>query len=301
MPIPESQLETWSHQGAVTTAKSTHESIRIALAANTSPIRTLDHEVYLQGSYKNVTNIRGDSDVDVVVQLNSTFGYDVSGLSADQAQLFRAVYPGAAAYRLEHFRRDTRASLRNYYGAGAIREGGKSFKLTAGSGRLSADIIPAIHCRKYTYFWGANVHGYIDGIQIESRPDGRTIINFPKPHYENGVSKNSLLRTNGRYKRSVRMSENARTCLVDWGRIADDVAPSYFLESLLYNVPDDKFCASLQDMFIAAFNWLLSAAPTDSLLCQNGQPKLFGNTHEQWDVLKAKQLMDALRELWENW
>lgn len=31
MAIPETQLETWSHQGVVTTAKSTADSIRNAL------------------------------------------------------------------------------------------------------------------------------------------------------------------------------------------------------------------------------------------------------------------------------
>jgi tRNA nucleotidyltransferase (CCA-adding enzyme) len=77
MPIPESQLEIWSHQGAVTASKTTHESIRIALSANTSPIRQRvaagGVEIYLQGSYKNDTNIRGDSDVDVVVELTATY------------------------------------------------------------------------------------------------------------------------------------------------------------------------------------------------------------------------------------
>ncbi len=31
MPIPESQLTTWSKQGAITTAKSTHESVERVL------------------------------------------------------------------------------------------------------------------------------------------------------------------------------------------------------------------------------------------------------------------------------
>ena len=79
MPIPESQLETWSHQGAVTTAKQTHESIRKALDPYIWPTG-VKYEVYLQGSYKNTTNIRGDSDVDVVAQLNSTFQRDLSEL-----------------------------------------------------------------------------------------------------------------------------------------------------------------------------------------------------------------------------
>ena len=36
---------------------------------------------YLQGSYRNDTNIRGDSDVDLVLELNSVFKHDASVLS----------------------------------------------------------------------------------------------------------------------------------------------------------------------------------------------------------------------------
>lgn len=301
MPIPESQLETWSHPGAVTTAKLTHESIRNALAANNSPIRAMDYEVYLQGSYKNDTHIRSDSDVDVVVQLNSTFGYDLSALPGDQAQSFRGTYPVTAVYRWEHFRPDVLTALRRYYGAGAVTEGNKSLKLKAGSGRLAADVIPAIHFRKYQYFYGQNVTGLIDGIQFENLPDRRTVVNFPKPHYDNGVTKNSKGRTDGRYKPTVRMFKNARTYLVGQGIISENLAPSYFLECLLYNVPDPNFGNSLQENFIAVFNWLWSAARADSLVCQNGQSGLFGNTPEQWDAGKAKELLEALLELWNNW
>jgi len=301
MPIPESQLETWSHQGAVTTAKLTHESIRNALAANNSPIHAMDYEVYLQGSYKNDTNIRGDSDVDVVVQLNSTFGYDLSALPSDQTQSFRGAYPVTAVYRWEHFRPDVLTALRRYFGTGAVTEGNKSLKLKAGSGRLAADVIPAIHFRKYQYFYGQDVTGLIDGIQFENLPDRRTVVNFPKPHYDNGVNKNSCGKTNGWYKRTVRMFKNARSRLIDQRIVADDLAPSYFVECLLYNVPDDKFGGSLQDTFIATFNWMWSTARTDSLVSQNGQLQLFGNTPEQWDARKGKQLLEALRDLWNNW
>jgi hypothetical protein len=50
MAIPESQLETWSQQGATTTAQSTYRSIQTALQADTSLIKYLDYDVYLQGS-----------------------------------------------------------------------------------------------------------------------------------------------------------------------------------------------------------------------------------------------------------
>lgn len=104
MPIPESQLETWSHQGAVTTAKATHESIRNALTASTSPVRQLvangSVNIYLQGSYKNDTNIRGDSDVDIVVELNSIY---YSNLSEAEKQLLALT---TATYNWHHFRAD---------------------------------------------------------------------------------------------------------------------------------------------------------------------------------------------------
>jgi len=70
MPIPESQLVTWSRQGAITTSKQTHESIRSALAAFKWP-GGVKYEVYLQGSYKNATNIFAESDVDLLVELTS--------------------------------------------------------------------------------------------------------------------------------------------------------------------------------------------------------------------------------------
>ena len=64
MPIPESQLETWSHQGATVTSAATHRSIRAALDAHDWP-DAMRLNPYLQGSYANATNIRGNSDVDL--------------------------------------------------------------------------------------------------------------------------------------------------------------------------------------------------------------------------------------------
>ncbi len=301
MTIPESQLETWSHQGAVTTAKATHESIRNALTANTSPLKGKDFEVYLQGSYKNDTNIRGDSDVDVVVQLNSTFGYDLSGLPEEQKRQFQTSYPTNATYLWEHFRTDVLQALRTYYGSRAITEGNKSLKLAAGSGRLPADIVVALHFREYVHFYGMDYQQYVDGIRFHSWRDNRQVINFPKPHYDNGVTKHSKDRTDGWYKPTVRMFKNARTYLVDQGSLSQDVAPSYFVECLLYNLPDAAFGESLQGTLVEAWNWLWQKAPTDKLVCQNEQLALFGNTPEQWDSLKAKKLLEALKVLWQNW
>lgn len=63
MSISETQLTSWSNQGAITNSINMHTYIRNALAAHTWPAG-MKYEVYLQGSYPNPTNIRGDSDVD---------------------------------------------------------------------------------------------------------------------------------------------------------------------------------------------------------------------------------------------
>ena len=100
MAIPESQLETWAKQGAITTAKSTADSVKNALNSYNNWPNGIDFEVYLQGSYKNDTNIRGDSDVDIVAQLNSTF---YSNLSEEQKRILGLT---PASYGWSNFRSD---------------------------------------------------------------------------------------------------------------------------------------------------------------------------------------------------
>ncbi|MBW4626925.1 MAG: hypothetical protein KME49_15835 [Brasilonema octagenarum HA4186-MV1] len=61
MAISESQLQTWSNQGATVSAQQTHTSIRNALS-NYQWISSVRYDAYLQGSYRNSTNVRGDSE-----------------------------------------------------------------------------------------------------------------------------------------------------------------------------------------------------------------------------------------------
>ena len=77
MSIPESQLKVWCNQGATVTSANTHASIRIALAAHTWPAG-MPYNAYLQGSYPNYTNIRGNSDVDLVVETNGVYYENLS-------------------------------------------------------------------------------------------------------------------------------------------------------------------------------------------------------------------------------
>ena len=92
MAISESQLETWSGQGAVTTFASTYATIKTALRDIMAPYNGKAYDIFLQGSYGNDTNIYADSDVDVVVRLSSTYYYDTSDLPPDQLSLFELLH-----------------------------------------------------------------------------------------------------------------------------------------------------------------------------------------------------------------
>lgn len=84
MAIPESQLTTWSSQGSVTQSKSTYAAVKNALEASNALYADRSVLIFLQGSYGNDTNIYADSDVDVVIRLDSIFRGDRSQLPADQ-------------------------------------------------------------------------------------------------------------------------------------------------------------------------------------------------------------------------
>lgn len=70
MSIAERTLSRWSHHQAATAFVQAHLPIRAALDAYAG-LSQFKYEVFLQGSYKNDTNLGGDSDVDVVVRLAS--------------------------------------------------------------------------------------------------------------------------------------------------------------------------------------------------------------------------------------
>jgi len=299
MPIPESQLNTWSNRGATESSADAYASIKYALEKSDSPVANLDIDIYLQGSYRNATNIYGDSDVDVVVQFNSTFQRDLSTLDAEQLEIYGRSY-SKATYLWEHFRTDVIAALNKHYGASKVTPDNKSIKVKTGAGR-PADVIPALHYRFYKYHYGrgSDYESFVDGIHFKDSA-GKAIVNYPKLHISNGESKNGIGRTNGAYKPGVRMFKNARNRLIDEGAIPDGSVPSYFLECLLYNVPDSAWTSSPKGTFIAVVSHLLDM-DLSACQCQNGRLALMGPSSTQWNADAASHFVIELVDLWKNW
>lgn len=90
MPIPESQLETWSDQGSITQSSNTYKTIKGILEASATPYAGKNFAVFLQGSYGNDTNIYAESDVDIVIRLDDCFQSDRSKLTEEEKAAYRS-------------------------------------------------------------------------------------------------------------------------------------------------------------------------------------------------------------------
>ena len=95
MPISESQLDIWSHQGSVTQSAATYQTIRNTLARSDAPYASRSYTPFLQGSYGNDTNIYADSDVDIVMRLNSVYYADTSELPPADLATYRTNFSPA--------------------------------------------------------------------------------------------------------------------------------------------------------------------------------------------------------------
>lgn len=290
MTISEDQLEVWSHQGGSGTMQNTHTAIRNALQQY-SWGSGISYEDYLQGSYRNSTNIYAISDVDLVVELTSTFYHNITIETQKSALGFTP-----ATYSFNSFRNDMIAALRAYFGPAYIdTSGSKSIKVLPNNGRLKGDVVPAV---KYRHYEGTRL--VAQGITFWNSKTGEQIINYPKLHYDNGVTKQA--NTAQWYKPSVRIFKNARERIYKNKPSLNGKFPSYFVECLLYNVPSASFGRSYQTTFCNSVNWLEDAINSNpsKLVCQNGMFYLFGSNAAQWNINDAKSFLNELTSLWNS-
>jgi len=297
MSIPESQLDTWSHQGSIVQSSTTYATISRALEAKDSGFSGKRYEIFLQGSYGNDTNIYSESDVDVVIRLDSTYHYDTSKLSPQDLATFNAT-DGPATYPYAEFKADVLAALQTYFGKASVEIGSKAIKVKANESRRSADVVVATEFRRYYSSSFGLGPQYVSGICFFTS-SGTRIVNYPKQHSNNLTAKHQG--TNMWFKPMVRILKNMRSRLTEKGSIAAGGAPSYFLEGLLYNVPPDNFGKNYESTFVAAMNWLLKA-DRSKLVCANEEYYLRRDSApECWPCADCDGFIDAAIGMWNKW
>lgn len=296
MAIPEAQLLTWESQGSITQSKDTYATIKGALEDRNAPYCAHRLETFLQGSYGNDTNVYADSDVDIVMQLTDIYYKDLSRLSDADRAAYNAAMGGGVSYAFPQFKNDVIAWLTKKYGAN-VKPGKKAVCVEGNGNRRDADVVVCADFRRYNSFVSAGNQRYDEGICFFT-PDGSMIENFPKQHSANCTEKHKA--TGQRLKPTVRMFKNMRNRMIERGELAGGVAPSYYLEGMLYNVPSDKFVSSRQDTFTNCFNWIVQA-DREKLVCANymhwlvrdGQPWC-------WPIQSFNSYLAAAKKHWEK-
>ena len=230
------------------------------------------------------------------MRLDSTFYRDLSGLSADEQAAYKSAFFDAD-YGYPEFTTDVIAHLTKKFGA-AVKPGSKAIFIGGAGARRDADVLAATKFRRYRSFRSLFDQSYTEGICFFTA-DGTQIVNYPKQHSENCTTKHQ--QTSQWFKPTVRILKNMRNRMISDGRIEDGLAPSYFLEGMLYNVPPANFGASYADTMVNATNWLLQT-DRSKLVCANEQYFLL-NDHSPvtWRAAKCDAFLDAVVKFWKEW
>lgn len=293
MSISESQLETWSHQGSTGQFTATYQTLKAILDSGNAPYSARSCDSFLQGSYANDTNVHADSDVDIVLRTRAVYYSDTDALTAEERSIFQKSW-SRASYQLSDFKNEVIAWLRQHYGNG-VKVGPKAITISGNGSRRDADVIVAAEFRRYRQFRSEYSHDYEEGICF-FRTDGVRIENFPKQHSANCKTRHQG--TNRLFKPTVRVYKNLRNKIIQEGLLDDGIAPSYFLEGMLYNVPTDRFGGTHSANFLDTLNWIIQA-DRDKFVCANEQFYLLNNNSPvTWTAARCNTYLNAAVAYW---
>jgi hypothetical protein len=259
--------------------------VREAVSAHEA-FKGSDIAIYAKGSYRNNTNVRRDSDVDIVIELQNCFYYDHAP-SVPIPQPKPTPYTGA--WTRESWRTEVGKAMMNAFPREVDTSGKIAINIARKPGsRPSIDVVPSYQYRWYT---DGTLRRYATGSAVWST-ELTKVVNWPQQQYDNGVAKN--VAAGGRYKNFVRVLKNAENVLAAAGEI--DEMPSYFMECLVYNVDnsalqagdlDEGFRATLVDLSAR-----LEAEPFNRMLEPNDIKYLF-HSSQKWTLDMARSLVKA--------
>lgn len=296
MAIPESQLKTWSAQGSITQSAATYDTIRTVLNDSSSPYFLKNFSIFLQGSYGNNTNVWKDSDVDIIIRLNQTFYSDLSQLEQGAKSSFDTVYTDVQ-YGFHEFRTEVIDWLTEHFGSD-VKPGKKAILVKGNNGRRDSDVLVCAKLRRYRKGSVGTDNQYDEGICF-FLPDKTRVINFPVQHRDNCTTKHQD--SNEWFKKMVRVYKNMRNRMVEDGYLAEGVASSYFIEGMLWNVPNDRFGTSFEDSFVNCFNWV-NASDKTQLACANDLHWLIRDVGgNSWNPADFYAYIAAVRKYWNEW
>ncbi len=226
----EEKFKRWSAPPGKTEEErcsNAEKAIRNAINAS-DKLNHRNIRIFTQGSYRNNTNVRADSDVDVGILCLDTFFHDFpEGYTRESF----GITP--ASYHYEQFKQEVGDALISHFGPGAVSRGNKAFDVHETSYHVEADVAPFFEHRRYS-----TDGKYLSGVELH--PDnGGKVINWPDQHYQNGVEKNKT--TSRVYKSIVRILKSLCNEMSEQNIQQAKEVCGFLIECLVWNVPNSSF------------------------------------------------------------
>lgn len=275
--VTEEQLASWTGPSSTSEQEKqerTERMIREAIDAHEAFDGYRNNfSVYAKGSYANNTNVKSDSDVDIVVECSDAIYWRNSD---NENPGYSGGTPYSGVWTPEYLRTEIATALKNKFPE-SVSEGSTAFEIDATSSRVNADVVPAFTFKLY-YSNGS----FAQGTKVFKK-DGSPIENYPNQQLEKGRAKN--VRTNYSYKKTVRILKRLENELVEQG--LSEPVPSYVLECLIYNCSEEFFSRTswrsvMRGCLAEIFNYTLKAEPSDSRWLEANGIKFLFHPNQKW-------------------
>lgn len=262
------------------------------------PLKSRNIKIVPQGSYRNNTNVKQESDVDICVCCMEPFYTDYTFADYSKAETGNVDSP----YGYLQLKNEVQAALEKKFGKAGVHRGDKAFDVHANGYRVDADVVAAFAYRLYLKKSYSNgpfsnpTFGYLEPEGTKFYSDSnKEIVNWPEQHYSNGVAKNQ--RTGSRFKYIVRALKNLQIEMESRGIQAAKGIPSYLIECLIYNVPDplfsgDSYAKIMGDCFGIIYDATEADEKSKHWLEVNQRKYLF-NHNQPWTRDQARQFILA--------
>lgn len=250
-------------------------------------------DIYLHGSYANKTNTYFASNMEIMVELKRTLRYNPADFPHAKYALYNNYFVETVFdFNPVDFKNLLFEELHKLTD-GKVEMQSKWIKIVPhGDIKHKIEITPSF-LFNFVEAGGTAKEKIFGGVLLFDDRVGAHIVSFPKLHASNGRGKN--IATGGMFLKMVRLFKTINKIGIresEFGKTR-----GYFVECLLFNVPNNVYIASTtEEAFYKVLNYL-GHVDLVGFASQNLVWQLFGETAEFWNVDSARKFITNVKKL----